>query len=338
MSKQNELKAISFFISSTFEDLKIYRSALIDKINKHKGIIKAQEFFGARSNKSLQTCLDEVNKSDVFILIIAHRYGTVYENGSSFTELEYEQALKEKKTIFVYIIDKDYLWKPDLIDKDENFKKLQNFIDRVKKDFTVDFFSTPENLSEKVFKDLIRELPNCGFAIGKINKELDLSSNINIINNFNLLPKLYDGIELCIICKVGETKKVDINLCYAFNLEYGSSIKRKIIPVDEEIRKLLTGENGYIYAEYEKAKELLDFSNEEEMKLRIKTKYGYYFREMIKEELIDTDLLRENNFLTSSLIGIFSNGPKKKIINNYFEKKEFVEGYIYKERIIEKVE
>ena len=215
MSHQNELTAISFFISSTFKDLKNYRSAIIEKIKNQKGIINAQEFFGARSNKSLQTCLDEVDKSNIFIIIIAHRYGSVHENGSSFTELEYDHALKEKKHIFAYIIDKDYVWNPSFVDKNENYDKLQNFIKKVKKDFTIDTFTTPEDLSEKIIKDLIRELPKYGFDIGKKNKELDLTSNINIINNFYLLPKLYNGIEICISCKVGEIEKVDLDLCYA---------------------------------------------------------------------------------------------------------------------------
>jgi hypothetical protein len=67
--------------------MKAYRDAVIKNIQSHAGAINAQEFFGARDKKPLATCLEEVNKSHVFIMFLGPRYGsTDPETGCSFGE------------------------------------------------------------------------------------------------------------------------------------------------------------------------------------------------------------------------------------------------------------
>ena len=57
MSSEKPLSAINFFVCSTFLDLKAYRDAVIKNLQSHAGVINAQEFFGARDQKPLATCL-----------------------------------------------------------------------------------------------------------------------------------------------------------------------------------------------------------------------------------------------------------------------------------------
>jgi hypothetical protein len=54
----------------------------------------------------LETCLAEVEQSDIYIGIISFRLGSIKTNtGKSFTQLEYEKALDLKKDILIYLRD-----------------------------------------------------------------------------------------------------------------------------------------------------------------------------------------------------------------------------------------
>ena len=53
---EKKLSDINFFICSTYLDLKTYRAEVIKKIKSQAGLINAQEFFGSRDNKPIETC------------------------------------------------------------------------------------------------------------------------------------------------------------------------------------------------------------------------------------------------------------------------------------------
>ena len=66
----------------------------------------SMEFFGARSGQPLETCLAEVRRSDILVVIVGHRYGTVVpEKGISFSEAEYEEGRRVHNPCLVYIRD-----------------------------------------------------------------------------------------------------------------------------------------------------------------------------------------------------------------------------------------
>lgn len=82
------------FISSTYEDLKQHRAKIWDVLNKFDVNIRGMEQFGARKETPLNTCISEVEQSDIYIGIIAMRLGSIELNTEkSYTQLEYEKAL-----------------------------------------------------------------------------------------------------------------------------------------------------------------------------------------------------------------------------------------------------
>jgi hypothetical protein len=94
------------FISSTYEDLAAHRQAVWQVLKDFNVAIKGMEEFGARTEGPLQTCLAEVEQSDVYLGIIAFRLGSIdNESDKSFTQLEYEHALQAKKEILIYLAD-----------------------------------------------------------------------------------------------------------------------------------------------------------------------------------------------------------------------------------------
>lgn len=98
------------FVSSTIQDLPLERDAALKAIKTLNGIPRMSEKTIEATNKdSIKTCVDEVKACDFFILILGNRYGWCLPNGISITELEFDTAFKEKKTIFVFntILEKE---------------------------------------------------------------------------------------------------------------------------------------------------------------------------------------------------------------------------------------
>jgi hypothetical protein len=99
---------IPIFVSSTYTDLIPYRNAVWNVLEKLKVGVSGMEVFGARTAEPLQTCIEEVNKSIIFIGILGMRYGSIDEKSNrSFVEVEYETALKKGIDILAYLIDED---------------------------------------------------------------------------------------------------------------------------------------------------------------------------------------------------------------------------------------
>lgn len=138
------------FISSTYKDLEDYRTEVWKTLEEFNVNISGMEKFGARKSNPLETCLKEVKKSDIFIVIIGMVYGSTEKiSGKSYTELEYEQALKNNLDIYVYLIDENSTVFPikhiDFI----HHKELDLFKSRLK-NHTVDFFMDPKDLADKI--------------------------------------------------------------------------------------------------------------------------------------------------------------------------------------------
>ena len=100
---------LNVFVSSTFIDLKDYRSEIINSIRRLSLNDISMENFGARDERPLIECQKLITKSDIFVGIYAHRYGFIPQNQSrSITELEYNHAITNQKPCFLYIVDENH--------------------------------------------------------------------------------------------------------------------------------------------------------------------------------------------------------------------------------------
>lgn len=142
------------FISSTFEDLKEYRKVVWNVLEKQDVYVNGMERFGARKSTPLETCLEEIRNSDIYIGIIGMVYGSIETNsGKSYTQLEYEEAIINNLDIHIYLIDegktKFYIRHIDF----KNYKKLLKF-KLILREHTVKFFSDPIELSNSIKTNL----------------------------------------------------------------------------------------------------------------------------------------------------------------------------------------
>jgi hypothetical protein len=150
------------FVSSTYADLIPYRKKIWDEIGKLNVKILGMEKFGARKSAPLETCLEEVENSEIYIGIISFRYGSLDRvTKRSYSQLEYEKAYALKREILIYFLADDALVFPVHVDKGINASRLNSFKRILKYRHTIDTFKEPDDLVIKIqdrLKDIVPDL------------------------------------------------------------------------------------------------------------------------------------------------------------------------------------
>lgn len=88
-------KRYQVFISSTFIDLKEERSSVFQTIMELDCIPAGMELFPAIDEEQFNFIKRIIDDCDYYIVIIGGRYGTVSEEGLSYTEMEYDYAISK---------------------------------------------------------------------------------------------------------------------------------------------------------------------------------------------------------------------------------------------------
>ena len=83
---------IKTFVSSVSAQLESTRSQIIQDLCKAGYDVSAMETFGAQPAVPLDVCLGEVRNSDIVILLVGPRYGSMLPQGISYTHAEYREA------------------------------------------------------------------------------------------------------------------------------------------------------------------------------------------------------------------------------------------------------
>jgi hypothetical protein len=126
-------KKLQVFISSTFIDLKEERQAAVEAILSAGHIPAGMELFNAGNDSQLITIKKWIDESDVYMLILGGRYGSIDPvQQLSYTEIEYRYALQKEMPVFaVFITDKALDAKLAILKKDAfegtEPKKLKEF-------------------------------------------------------------------------------------------------------------------------------------------------------------------------------------------------------------------
>ncbi|WP_394174030.1 DUF4062 domain-containing protein [Guptibacillus hwajinpoensis] len=159
-------KKLQVFISSTFIDLKDERQAAVEAILDAGHIPAGMELFKAGNENQLKTIKRWIDESDVYLLILGGRYGSLEkESGKSYTHLEYEYAIEKGMRVFATVLSEPWLYnKASQIgganvfeqQEQEKYKKFKDFVHtkviRRVEDFKDIKLSIHTTLSE--FKDM----------------------------------------------------------------------------------------------------------------------------------------------------------------------------------------
>lgn len=183
------MKRYSIFISSTFVDLKDYRESVHNAILADGHFPIAMENFTASNQQQWDKIRPLIDECDYYILIVGYYYGSIVSGDTvSYTQKEYEYALKIGKPILSFFIDESF----NTI-KDDDLTNINLFKEKIKNNEKLSKFCTDKNnLSSDIISSLHSEMdlvPQNGWVKGGI----DTYININKIND------LLDDIELNII-------------------------------------------------------------------------------------------------------------------------------------------
>jgi uncharacterized protein YjbI with pentapeptide repeats len=164
------------FICSTYQDLSNERSAVVETIKKLRLGSGAMEFFGAKPGSPIESCLDEVRRSDLLIVIIGHLYGSlVPDRRISFTEAEYQEAQRHGKPCLVYLLDADVPVKPAFVERDPiKIRLLDEFKAALRTKHTVDTFRSDRELAKKLATALKQFVDSSRVDVPTKDRHIDL--------------------------------------------------------------------------------------------------------------------------------------------------------------------
>lgn len=101
-------KKLQVFVSSTFIDLHEERQAAVEAILTAGHIPAGMELFAAGDQSQMETIRRWIEESDVFLLILGGRYGSIEPaSKKSYVHLEYDHAIACGKPFFAVVIEAD---------------------------------------------------------------------------------------------------------------------------------------------------------------------------------------------------------------------------------------
>lgn len=144
----------SVFISSTSQDLAAYRDAVDKAVRRLRLRPINMQDFGSQPGGASGVSLREVGHADIFVGIIAHRYGYIPEGQSlSVTEQEYDEAVRRKLPRLMYLLDPAHDWPAEHIES-AAADKMAAFRTKIERTDVRSLFTTPDALAAQVTADL----------------------------------------------------------------------------------------------------------------------------------------------------------------------------------------
>lgn len=140
------------YVSSTYQDLQEFRREVAETLQKAGYEVVAMETYTATDERPVDKCLADVRECDVYVGIIAWRYGFIppgYDR--SITELEYREATQAGKPRLMFLADRKAAWPIDQVDLDAK-PQWERFRGELEKAHVVAYFETPDHLARHVLE------------------------------------------------------------------------------------------------------------------------------------------------------------------------------------------
>jgi hypothetical protein len=195
----NSKEHLGIMVSSTFLDLQEHRKIAIELIRKYGYFAETMENDSARTIGVIDSSLEKVQNSAIYMNVISKKYGTVYKdnkrnpNNHSLTELEFDEAIRLNRSILLFVMGTNHpVTENDIELNSKKRKKLNAFREKAKKmnensDVTRIYaeFNSIENFKEKL-----------QHTLGKLAEDLSRNNTVTpkkkIQLKFRALP-MYGG-------------------------------------------------------------------------------------------------------------------------------------------------
>ncbi|MFP3321983.1 DUF4062 domain-containing protein [Planococcus sp. SIMBA_160] len=184
-------KKLQVFVSSTFIDLVDERQAAVEAILSAGHIPAGMELFKAGDESQKETIKKWIDESDVYVLILGGRYGTIEPSSSkSYTHWEYDYAEEVGIPRFAIVITEDALERKSKINGGKDiyeFKNPQNY-EKFKSQVlskTSEFYGDLKDIKLTILRKLAELAANDSLS-GWISAK-DIQSNEVLINTVTKL-------------------------------------------------------------------------------------------------------------------------------------------------------
>ena len=160
---------------------------VMQAILERKCFPAGMELFPAIDTEQFEYIKKVIDDSDYYLLIIGARYGSIDENGVSFTEKEYDYAVEQDIPVIAFLhsdIKSIPLGKADV--DSELQRKLEAFRKKVQTGRLVKYWNSPHDLRAKVTSSLVDvfdELPKIGWVRADSVFSEDGQKEISRLNN-----------------------------------------------------------------------------------------------------------------------------------------------------------
>ena len=233
----NKSSRYDVFISSTYEDLKNQRKVIKDAIEASGNFPIGMESFPASNEEQFKHIKNEITKAQIYILLIGNRYGSICQRTKiSYTEMEYDFAVAQKKEVLRFILKRNKNTGSD------NPKKLSAFIKKVSRDKLCKFVNNNVELTNAIHSSI----KNAEDHLNKMNENVtSVSSNSTLKNAISLLDlykEIYESKESDWGCGIDtETilcfKNILIKLERAKEESYDNNLFKKLFP-NQDLNKI----------------------------------------------------------------------------------------------------
>jgi tetratricopeptide (TPR) repeat protein len=154
------------YLSATYGDLKEFREKVYRALRQLRYDVIAMEDYVATDERPLAKCLEDVAACDLYIGIIAHRYGYIPEHDNphrrSITELEYRHAQAHSIPRLVFLLDPAAPWLPGWMDAftgdGDRGERIRALRDELGRERLVSFFATADELAQQISVAVTRQL------------------------------------------------------------------------------------------------------------------------------------------------------------------------------------
>ncbi|SHH56977.1 DUF4062 domain-containing protein [Clostridium intestinale] len=176
-------KRYQVFISSTFADLEDERKEVMEAIINLNCFPAGMEMFPAADIEQFEYIKTIIDQSDYYVLVIAGRYGSVSDDGISYTEKEYEYAKEKGIPVLAFVKkDIDNLLVKQTDNNPELKQKLLDFREKAMKNRLAKYWNEKMELKYNVHDSLSKSFqlsPRVGWVKGDIENNEKLLQQLN---------------------------------------------------------------------------------------------------------------------------------------------------------------
>lgn len=187
-------KRYQVFVSSTFADLKDERSNVIQTLMEMDCIPAGMELFPALDEEQFEFIKKVIDDSDYYLLIIGGRYGSLSDEGVSYTEMEYDYAISKGIKVIALVHGSPEKLAVEKVEIDSDAQqKLQLFKQKVTTNRLVKFWNDAKELSGLVALSLpktIKTYPAIGWVRGN-----EATDNNELLKQLNELRQENNKLE-----------------------------------------------------------------------------------------------------------------------------------------------